>query len=138
MNTKAESTTDFKFLDAKLYVRHIRAHPSIPLAHNDILKTNLAYYDMTSIALKVFTFFSVSSSLSIDQAVTGHLHKRLLFAMADNNDFLGTVNSKLFRFQAFGIHTYVMYLNGRQVPNETLTFDMSHENTSVMVYKTLF
>jgi len=73
MNTKADSTTIFKFLDAKLYVRRIKAHPSILLAHDDTLKTDLAYYDMTRVTLKTFTFFSGASSLSIDEAVTGDL-----------------------------------------------------------------
>jgi len=31
-----------------------------------------------------------------------------------------------------------MFVNGRQVPNETLTFDTGHETTSVLAYKTLF
>jgi hypothetical protein len=31
-----------------------------------------------------------------------------------------------------------MFVNGRQVPNETLTFDMRREKTSVMAYTTLF
>jgi hypothetical protein len=31
-----------------------------------------------------------------------------------------------------------MFVNDRQVPNETLTSDMSHEKTSVIAYKTLF
>ena len=31
-----------------------------------------------------------------------------------------------------------MFVNGRQVPNEALTFDMRHEKASVMAYKTLF
>jgi len=84
MNTKADSTTIFKFLDAKLYVRRIKAHPSILLADDDTLKTDVAYYDMTRVTLKTFTFSSGASSLSIDQAATGHLHKRLLFAMVDN------------------------------------------------------
>jgi hypothetical protein len=97
MNTKTDFTTVFKFLNAKLYVRRITAYRSILLAHNDTLKTYLAYYDMTRVALKTFTFSSGSSSLSFDQAVTGHLPKRLLFAMVDN-EFLGTVNSNPYRF----------------------------------------
>jgi hypothetical protein len=97
MNTKADPTNVSKFLDDKLYVRRVRAHPSILLAHNDTMKTNLAYYDMTSVALKIFTFSSVSSSLSIDHAVTGHLPERLLFATVDN-DSLGTVNSNPYKF----------------------------------------
>jgi hypothetical protein len=58
--------------------------------------------------------------------------------MVDNNDFLGSIDTNPYKFQDFGIRTYAMFVNGRQVPNETLTFDMSHEKTSVMAYKTLF
>jgi hypothetical protein len=31
-----------------------------------------------------------------------------------------------------------MFVNGRQVPNETQTFDTVREKTSVMAYKNLF
>ena len=31
-----------------------------------------------------------------------------------------------------------MFVTGKQVPNEGLSIDMSHENTSVMGYRTLF
>jgi len=91
MNTKADSTSILKFLDAKLYVRSIEAHPSILFAHDDTLKTNLANYDMTRVTLKTFTLSSEASSLSIDKTVTGHLPKRLLFAMVRNSDFLGAI-----------------------------------------------
>ena len=47
-----DSTNIFKFINAKLYVRRIKAHPSILLAHDDTLKTDLAYYDMRSHAEK--------------------------------------------------------------------------------------
>jgi len=99
MNTKADSTTIFKFLDAKLYVRRIKAHPSILLAHDDTLKTDLAYYDMTRVTLKTFTYFIGASSLSIDEAVTGDLPNRLLFAMVDNSNFLGAINTNPYRFR---------------------------------------
>jgi hypothetical protein len=37
LNKDANSTTQFKFLDAKLFVKRIRAHPSILLAYNKTL-----------------------------------------------------------------------------------------------------
>ena len=57
--------------------------------------------------------------------------------MVDNSYFLGAVNTNPYKFQDFAIRTYAMFLNGRQVPNETLTFDTGHEKTSVMSYKTI-
>jgi len=49
MNTAADSKTTFKFLDAKLFVRRIRANPQIPLTHEVTLKTDLARYSLTKV-----------------------------------------------------------------------------------------
>jgi len=63
MNTAADSKTTFKFLDAKLIVKRIRANPKIPLAHEQTLKTELARYDLTRVELKTFTFSAGPQSL---------------------------------------------------------------------------
>jgi type IV secretory pathway VirB9-like protein len=57
--------------------------------------------------------------------------------MVDNSDFLSAIDTNPYRFQDFGIRTYAMFVNGRQVPNETLTFVTGHEKTSAMAYKTI-
>ena len=49
----ADSKTTFKFLDAQLLVRRIKANPKIPIAHEALLKTELALYNMTRVELKI-------------------------------------------------------------------------------------
>ena len=49
----ADSKTTFKFLDAQLLVRRIKANPKIPIAHEKLLKTELALYNMTRVELKI-------------------------------------------------------------------------------------
>ena len=134
MDTAADSKTTFKFLDGKLFVRRIRANPQIPLAHEETLKTDLARYNLTRVELKTFTFSAEPQSLSIDQAVMGSIPKRLLIA---NNDFLGTINRNPYNFQHFGLRTFVMYVNGREIPSESLTIDPGHEKITVMAYKSI-
>jgi len=138
MNTAADSKINFKFFDAQLLVRRIKASPQIPVAHEKTLKTELALYNLTRVELKTFTFSAGPQSFSIDQAVMGRIPKRLLFAMIANNDFLGTINTNPYKFQHFGLCTFVMYLNGRQIPSKGLNIDPSHEKTTVMAYNTLF
>ena len=54
MNTKADSTTHFKFLEAYLVVNRIRANPSYLRAHNTTLaKGGLAIYNQTRVELKI-------------------------------------------------------------------------------------
>jgi hypothetical protein len=138
MNPEADTKTVFKFLDAKRFVKRFKANPHINLAHEETLKTDLARYNMTRVEFKTFTFSSGPQSLSIDQAVTGRLPKRLLFTMVENKDFLGTINTNPYKFQYFGLRTLTMFVNGRQVPSETLTIDSGHEKTTTLAYKTLF
>jgi hypothetical protein len=84
MNTAADSKTTFKYLDAKLFVKRIRANPQIPVAHEKTLKTVLARYNLRRVQLKTFTFSAGPQSLSIDQAVMGRIPKRLLLNMIAN------------------------------------------------------
>jgi len=58
--------------------------------------------------------------------------------MIANNDFLGTINTNPYKFQHFGLRTFVIYVNGRQIPTESLAIDPGHEKRTVMAYKTLF
>ena len=53
MSTAADSKTTFKFLDAQLLVRRIKANPKIPIAHEALLKTEFALYNMTRVELKI-------------------------------------------------------------------------------------
>jgi len=37
-----------------------------------------------------------------------------------------------YKFQHFDLRTFVMYVNGRQIPSESLSLDTGHEKTTVM------
>jgi hypothetical protein len=126
MNKDANSTTQFKFLDAKLFVKRIRAHPSILLAHNEILNE-----------IKTFTFSNGARSPSIDNAVIGTFPKHL-FTMLKNTDYLGTIDSNPYNLKHYDINYFSLFVKGKQYPNIGLTMDMGHEKTSVMVYNTMF
>jgi len=136
---KADSTSVFKFLDAKLLVNRVRPSPSLLLAHTTTLTRGaLARYNLTRVELKTYTFSSGSQSLSIDNAVLGPLPKRLLFTMVKNCDFLGSVTTNPYNFRHFVLSSFALNVNGKQIPAEGLSLGMDHEKTSVMVYRTLF
>ena len=58
--------------------------------------------------------------------------------MVKNTDFLGTVDSKPFKFRHYDLELFAMYVGGKQIPSEGLSLDTSNEKTSVMGYRTLF
>jgi hypothetical protein len=76
MNKDKKSTTTFKFLDAQLLVRRVKANPAILSAHNTALRQGcLARYNITRVELKTFIFSSGAQFLSIDNAVIGTIPK---------------------------------------------------------------
>ena len=74
----------------------------------------------------------------MDNAVLGPIPKRLLFTMVKNTDFLGSLNTNPYNFRHYNLRRFVMFLNGKQVPNVVLPLGITHEKTSVMGYRTLF
>jgi hypothetical protein len=138
INADAASTTQFKLLDAKLYVKRVRAHPSTLLAHNETLhKGILARYNLTGVELKSFTFSKGAQSVSIDNAVLGTVPKRLVFTMLKNIDYLGSTDSNPYNFRHYDMNCFSLFVNGKQNPIEGLSIHTSSQKTSVMVYNTL-
>ena len=66
------------------------------------------------------------------------LPKRLIFTMVKNTDFLGSKDSNPYNLRHYDLTNFTMYVNGRQIPNESLSLDMDNEKTSVRGYTTLF
>ena len=85
-----------------------------------------------------FIFSPGSQSLSMHNAVLGRLPKRLIFTMVKNNDFLGTISTNPFNFRYYDLNHFALYVNGRQIPSEGLSLDMSREKTAIIGYRTLF
>jgi len=99
MKKNVDSKTVFKFLDAQLLVRRVRPNPAILLAHTTTLKKRgVSRYNQTRVELKTFTFAAGSKSLYIDNAVLGHVPKRLQFTVVKNTDFNSSLDSNPYKF----------------------------------------
>jgi hypothetical protein len=139
LNKDVQATTQFKFLDAKLYVKRIRAKPAILLAHNETLNNAiLGRYNMMSFEIKTFTFSSGGESLTVDNAVLDNVSKRLMFTMLRNTAYLSSMDSILYNFRRSDMNYFSIFVNGKHFPNGGLSLDMGHEKTSIMGYSTLF
>ena len=74
----------------------------------------------------------------MDDDVLGPILKRLLFTMVKNTDFSRLFGYHPVQFSTLNLGSFVMFVNGKLVPNEGLSLDMSLEKSSVMGYRTLF
>jgi len=66
------------------------------------------------------------------------LPKRLIFTKVKNTDCLGSRDSNPYNLRHYDLTNFTMYVNGRQIPSESLSMKMGHEKTSVRRYVTLF
>ena len=133
MNTKADSTTQFKFLEAYLVINRIRTYPAYLIAHNTTLaKGGLARYNPKRVELKSFAYSSGTKSLSIDNAVIGQLPKRLLFTMVKNADFIGSLDTNPLNFRHYDLSHFTLFYKGKPIPSEGLPMKMGHKKTSVL------
>ena len=115
-STDAASPAVFKILDAQLLVKRVRPNPAYLIAHNTALQAGaIARYNMTRVELKTFTFAKGLQSLSIDNAILGPIPKRLLFVLLDNADFLGSLTTNPFKFRAYDMTYFRLYVKGSQI-----------------------
>ena len=110
---EAASKTTFKILEAHLLVKRVKPDPFTHLAHISTLNTGaLAHYNMSRVELETFTCSAGSKSLFIDNAVLGHVPKHLLFTMVKNADFIGTIDTKPYKFRHYDISDFSIFVNG--------------------------
>jgi len=130
MNANADTKANFKFFEAELIVRRIRSTPKISFAHTEALsKGCIARYNLTRVELKTFTYAGGPQAISINNAVLGMLPKRLIFTMVKKTDFLGSRNSNPYILRNYDLTNFTMYVNGRQIPSESLSVNMGHEKS---------
>ena len=99
---------------------------------------NLSTCWVTKLIQKPLSNFPVGHNLFPLTTLCWGSLQRLLFTMVKNTDFLGTTDSNPFKFRHYDWEHIAMYVNGKQIPSEGLSLDMSHEKTTVMGYRTLF
>jgi hypothetical protein len=64
--------------------------------------------------------------------------KRLVFTMVMNTDFLVSIDTNPFYFRHYDLTNFMVFVNGREIPSESLSLDKSHLKTYVMGYSNLF
>jgi len=139
MSEATDTKTNFKFLVSQLVVKRIKPDTNMLLAHNSTFRKGAhAPYKLTRVELKTFSFSAGSKSLSIENAVLGPIHKRLLFTMVKNGDFIGLLDTNPHKFNHYYITDFSLFMKGKHFANEGLFLGVDQEHTSVMVYRTLF
>jgi hypothetical protein len=138
MNKDAGSKLTFRFLDAQLLVKRVKAYPAILAAHNTALQAAaLAKYNLTRVEIKTFTFATGSRSVSIDNAIFGTVPYRLLITIIRNTVIVGAKNTSPYALKHYDISNFSLYVNGTKINSGVLALDTGREKTTVMCNRTL-
>jgi len=55
--------------------------------------------------------------------------------MVNNADFIGCMDTNLYKFQHYNNSDFSLFVNGKQFLNEGLSLGMGHKKNSVMAYR---
>jgi hypothetical protein len=58
--------------------------------------------------------------------------------MVKNTDLLWSIDTNPLYFSHYNLTSFTLFVNGSDIPSESLSLDMRHEESSVMGYSTLF
>ena len=109
----------------KLYkiCKTLTLNPSVLLANESILIRMPAFYQYKRIEVKSYTVPSNSFTLSLDNVTLRQLPNLVLFAMVDNDSYVGRRSTNPFNLKHNHITQYNLLVNGTQVETEPIEFD---------------
>ncbi|KAJ8023215.1 hypothetical protein HOLleu_35549 [Holothuria leucospilota] len=111
LSSEANAAFKVRIIDASLYVRHVKVHPEVALAHAKALEQGTAKYP--------------------------NLPKRLVLGCVDTEAFNGAYNKNPFNFHHHHLNFLALYVDGEQLPWKPLRPNFT-DDRYIMSYQTLY
>lgn len=128
-----------KIVSATLYMNHVTLNPSVLLANEMKISRAPMIYPYKRVEIKTSTVSSGTRFISLDNVVLGQLPNLLLFAMVDNDAYVGKRQLNPFNFKHNQIQRFNLVVNGNSIPIEPLEFNYTGTPPiSTRGYQTLF
>ena len=116
MLTDSTIIPELVFENVILYVHRSKISWPVIEAHNVVLQKSNAKYPISRSFVKAFNVNSGNIDVSIDNAITGQLPRRVFIAMVTNDAFNGNYSKNPYNFQHFNLNHLAVYLDGEQFP----------------------
>jgi hypothetical protein len=116
MNSDSNIIPEVVFENAILYVHRSKITWPVLEAHNVALGKSNAKYPICRSHVKAFNINSGNIDVSIDNAISGQLPRRVFLAMVTNDAFNGNYTKNPFNFEHFKLNHLAIYLDGEQYP----------------------
>ena len=125
------------FINASLFVHRSKVNFPVVEGHNLALNKGTAKYPICRSNVKSFNINANTHDVSIDNAVSGQLPRRIFVAMVPNEAYTGSLKTNPFNFKHFKLNYLAAYIDGTQFPAKAYKPDFD-KNLFVREYMGLF
>ena len=114
--------------DIYLEVCKVDVSPSVMLAQNEILKTNItAKYPLQKTEVKTFTIPASQSAFTIENLYQGAVPSKLIIGLVDQDAYHGNFNKNPLKFGHYGLASAGFYVDGIPTPKRPITMDVENK-----------
>lgn len=117
----ANTVVKYAITRPRLMIRKMIPSPSYKLAVEKLLLQQNCKYPIERVQMKSYTIPIGSSSITLENVVSGQLPKHVLLCMVDQSSFSGMLNKNPYDFKHFDLNYLALEIDGRTIPSKALT-----------------
>ena len=125
--TADNNTYKIKINKFKLYARYLQVNEQIVHKHLKLHENTSQRFPLVKSELKAFQVAQGASVQNLHNIYTGSLPKTVLMLMVKTSNYTGNAKASSFKFEHFDLNYASLSINGRKVPNDAYTPDMTND-----------
>ncbi|PIK33587.1 hypothetical protein BSL78_29602 [Apostichopus japonicus] len=137
LSSEANASFKVRIVDASLYVRHVKVHPEVALAHAKALEQGTAKYPINRVEVTSLSIPRGNLIFKRESLFLGNLPKRVVLGIVDTEAFNGAYNRNPFNFYHHHLNFLALYVDGEQLPWKPLRPSFT-DDRYIMAYQTLY
>lgn len=128
LDNSSNGTWKPEILNARMFIRKKLASPSLLLAHEQMLNSSNMRIAYNKVLTKHHAIAAGTTVYTLENAFLGTLPDRVFIAFVRSDAMSGTRKLNPFNFQAFGLTSISLNVNGEQVPRVALEPDFAKQD----------
>ena len=110
----------YDIMDAALVVPHVKVNPGLFIAHNELLKSEMALYPYTRSEIKSYNITKGAQSWSMDSIFQDSIPHRLVIALVESQSYIGNNLKNPFDLKNLNLNYLDFQVDGQSNGNEVL------------------
>ena len=137
LSSDAGAAFKVRIVDASLYIRHVKVHPEVALAHAKALERSTAKNPINRVEVTTLSIPRGNLIFERESLFLGNLPKRIVVGCIDTEALNGAYNKNPFNFHHHYLNFLALYVDGEQLPWKPLR-PYFLDNRYIMSYQSLY